>query len=107
MRIGINALYLLPGAVGGTEIYLRELLRWLPVVGGQHEYVLFVNAECTEAGFGAQSRCEVVPGGVRAVSRPARLLFEQLRLPGLVRHHKTDVLLIPASLRRGVAPVRW
>ena len=26
-RIGINALYLIPGGVGGTEIYLRELLQ--------------------------------------------------------------------------------
>ena len=25
-RIGVNALYLIPGGVGGTEIYLRELL---------------------------------------------------------------------------------
>ena len=26
INIGINALYLIPGQVGGTEIYLRELL---------------------------------------------------------------------------------
>ena len=26
LRIGINALYLIPGGVGGTEIYLRGLL---------------------------------------------------------------------------------
>ena len=25
-RIGVNALYLIPEGVGGTEIYLRELL---------------------------------------------------------------------------------
>jgi len=29
LRIGVNALYLIPGGVGGTEIYLRELLRAL------------------------------------------------------------------------------
>ena len=29
MRIGINALYLLPGRVGGTEIYIRNLVREL------------------------------------------------------------------------------
>ena len=27
LRIGVNALYLIPGGVGGTEIYLRNLLR--------------------------------------------------------------------------------
>ena len=26
LRIGVNALYLIPGGVGGTEIYLRGLL---------------------------------------------------------------------------------
>ena len=26
LRIGVNALYLIPGGVGGTEIYLRNLL---------------------------------------------------------------------------------
>ena len=26
VRIGVNALYMIPGGVGGTEIYLRELL---------------------------------------------------------------------------------
>ena len=29
MNIGINALYLIPGGVGGTETYLRGLLRAL------------------------------------------------------------------------------
>ena len=29
IRIGVNALYLIPGGVGGTEIYLRNLLRAL------------------------------------------------------------------------------
>ncbi len=32
VRIGINALYLIPGGVGGTEIYLRELLAALAEV---------------------------------------------------------------------------
>ena len=27
LRIGVNALYLIPGGVGGTEIYLRALAR--------------------------------------------------------------------------------
>jgi len=26
LRVGVNALYLIPGGVGGTEIYLRGLL---------------------------------------------------------------------------------
>ena len=33
LRIGVNALYLIPGGVGGTEIYLRNLLRALVFFG--------------------------------------------------------------------------
>ena len=35
LRIGVNALYLIPGGVGGTEIYLRGLLAGL-AVGEDH-----------------------------------------------------------------------
>ena len=33
LRIGVNALYLIPGGVGGTEIYLRSLLPALAKMG--------------------------------------------------------------------------
>ena len=33
LRIGVNALYLIPGGVGGTEIYLRGLLTALAQIG--------------------------------------------------------------------------
>lgn len=95
MRIGINALYLLPGAVGGTEVYLRRLLEWIPRLAPQHEYVVFLNGESTAAGLGANASLDLVHTGVRAASRPARLLYEQLRLPALVRRHGVDVLFNP------------
>ena len=37
LRIGVNALYLIPGGVGGTEIYLRNLLLALPPLPRDHE----------------------------------------------------------------------
>ena len=48
IRIGVNALYLIPGAVGGTEIYLRELLAALGRIDTANEYFVFTNLE-TEA----------------------------------------------------------
>ena len=45
MRIAINALYLLPGRVGGTETYIRNLVRWLARVDRSNTYVIFVNRE--------------------------------------------------------------
>ena len=45
MRIGVNALYLIPGGVGGTEIYLRNLLRALAEIDAVNQYVVFTNRE--------------------------------------------------------------
>ena len=45
MRIGVNALYLIPGGVGGTEIYLRELLPALAEIDRVNEYYVFTNRE--------------------------------------------------------------
>ena len=50
LRIGVNALYLIPGGVGGTEIYLRNLLAALAAIDSRNHYVLYVNRE-TGAGL--------------------------------------------------------
>ncbi len=93
MRIGINALYLLPGKVGGSETYIRNLVRELAKNGGDDTFVLFINRE-SEGVFSDQSpRIQIVPCPVRAESRPLRILWEQFILPFRVRQHKIDVLL--------------
>src|SRR5664279_24874 len=45
LRIGVNTLYLIPGGVGGTEIYLRELLAALAELDQVNEYLIFTNLE--------------------------------------------------------------
>ncbi len=52
LRIGVNALYLIPGGVGGTEIYLRNLLLALAQIDKANTYVVFTNRE-TGRGSGA------------------------------------------------------
>jgi glycosyltransferase involved in cell wall biosynthesis len=95
LRIGINALYLIPGGVGGTEIYLRSLLGALAHLATPHQFVVFVNAE-TGDGLGLTSaQFEVIKTGVRAQNRPWRLAWEQFVLPGQLRKHRIDVLLNP------------
>ena len=44
-RIGVNALYLIPGQVGGTEIYLRELLLALSVIDSANEITRLVDKQ--------------------------------------------------------------
>ncbi len=95
LRIGVNALYLIPGGVGGTEIYLRELLAALGRIDSKNEYFLFTNRE-TGVRLGPDlPKFHVVRHPVPAAIRPARLLWEQFVLPFSALRHGLDVLLNP------------
>ncbi|MGH9656898.1 MAG: hypothetical protein ACRD96_00045, partial [Bryobacteraceae bacterium] len=93
MRIGVNALYLIPGGVGGTEIYLRGLLKALARIDAANEYAIFTNRETGGDVAPAAANFRVAEQPVRAVNRPARIAWEQVALPIEVRH--VDVLLNP------------
>ncbi len=95
IRIGVNALYLIPGGVGGTEIYLRNLLRALADIDSENQYIVFTNRE-TGAGL-APDRANFyhAPQSVSASFRPARILWEQLVLPFAARKHRLNVLFNP------------
>ena len=100
MKIGVNALYLIPGGVGGTEIYLRNLLVAFSKIGHPHEIVSFVNDETPAAPL--PGAC--VPLGVKAANRPARIAAEQTTLPIACARHKIDVLLNPGFTAPLCAP---
>jgi glycosyltransferase involved in cell wall biosynthesis len=87
MRIGVNALYMIPGGVGGTEVYLRNLLAALVRIGRTHEYFVFTNRET------GSDLPHAVPLPVRAANRPARLLQEQSLLRREARRLRLDVML--------------
>ena len=95
MRIAVNALYLIPGGVGGTEIYLRSLLAALAELDRENHYFVFTNRETGSGLVPAQDNFTHVPQAVRAVNRPARLLWEQTMLPVAVTRRQIDVLLNP------------
>jgi glycosyltransferase involved in cell wall biosynthesis len=95
MRIGVNALYLIPGGVGGTEIYLRHLLAALSEIDQANRYFIFTNRE-TGAGLVPTAPHFVhVPQRVRATSRPARILWEQIVLPVEAARLHLDLLFNP------------
>jgi glycosyltransferase involved in cell wall biosynthesis len=128
-RIGINALYLIPGGVGGTEIYLRRLLAALASIDRENEYFVFTNRETTDEDFPSarmlthggsteprpsgsgqadsllvpvQANFHARPQAVRASFRPARILWEQIVLP--FRAARLDVLLNPGFTSPVLAP---
>jgi glycosyltransferase involved in cell wall biosynthesis len=94
-RIGINALYLIPGGVGGTEIYLRGLLRALAEIDPLNRYFVFTNRETGEDLVPKKQNFTRVPQPVRAAVRPARILWEQSALPLDAARLHLDVLLNP------------
>src|SRR5580704_13644499 len=70
LRIGVNALYLIPGGVGGTEIYLRALLTALAKIDPLNQYFVFTNRETGADLVPKASNFIAAPQPVRAVSRP-------------------------------------
>ncbi len=95
LRIGINALYLIPGGVGGTEIYLRSLLRALAELDTTNRYFVFTNRETGSDLAPAAPNFTHVPQPVRAAFRPARILWEQTALPVAAARRELDVMLNP------------
>ena len=95
LRIGVNALYLVPGGVGGTEIYLRSLLAALAEIDRHNRYFVFTNRETGADLVPAQAKFTLAPQAVRAVHRPARILWEQTVLPLAAARRRLDVLFNP------------
>jgi glycosyltransferase involved in cell wall biosynthesis len=95
LRIGINALYLIPGQVGGTEIYLRSLLAALAEIDERNRYWVYVNRETAGELTIDSPRFQIVKCGIQAGFRPWRILWEQFGLPWMLWRHRIDVLLNP------------
>jgi glycosyltransferase involved in cell wall biosynthesis len=95
IRIGVNALYLIPGGVGGTEIYLRNLLRGLASIDSENQYIVFTNRETGADLVPDRPNFLRAPQAVSASFRPARILWEQLVLPLAASKHRLNVMFNP------------
>src|SRR5919204_160293 len=107
MVVGISLLTLVPGLVGGSETYARELTRALHRVG-ELEYRVFVPTVALDAGDGLPSRpipeyhaSMSIPGRIvamaHAAARPPRLL-RALGLESLgALHFPLSVMLPPVE----------
>jgi len=95
VRIGVNALYLIPGKVGGTEIYLRSLLKALASVDTCNEYLIYANFEADAELAPASPRFRLIRCHVKASFRPWRMIYEQVALPFLLAADKVDAIFNP------------
>ncbi len=105
-RIGVNALYLIPGGVGGTEVYLRELLTALAAIDSTNEYLIFTNLETGSDLVPRQANFRWKPQAVHAAIRPARILWEQTILPLEAWRYGLDVMFNPGFTAPLLAPCR-
>ncbi len=107
-RVGLNLLYLVPGAVGGTETYARQLVRALAARCPQTLFLAFCGREAAPSlraeGWPANVRVVELP--VRCAVKPARILAELTLLPAAARRHRVDLLhsLGTTSPLSGAAP---
>jgi len=88
MKIGINILYLIPGKVGGTETYARELI---PHLAKDIQLILFCGKE-TASTFKEMANIKIVTLPIYSHNRVLRLLSEQILLPILCSSYKVDAL---------------
>jgi glycosyltransferase involved in cell wall biosynthesis len=98
MRIGVNTLFLIPGAVGGSETYLRRVLPPLAEAAGEDRLVLFTNTNndaVLRADLAGCGGVEFVALRLDARNRYARIAREQIELPRRARRAGIDVLWSP------------
>jgi glycosyltransferase involved in cell wall biosynthesis len=100
MRIGINTLFLIPGKVGGSERYTREVLSAIVnnVSYSDIEFVIFANIENADSfrnEFASYHNIFIRDLKVRASNKLARTFFEQILLPFICMSDSVDLLWSP------------
>ncbi len=88
----MNALYLIPGAVGGTEIYLRNVLSALAQTDRVNQYFVLRNRDTGYDLTPIAENFHDCPQPVSGRSRPTRLLYEQTGLVMACLRLHLDVL---------------
>ncbi|MDQ2897573.1 MAG: glycosyltransferase family 4 protein [Actinomycetota bacterium] len=97
MHIGLNLVYLVPGATGGMETYARELIPELVAAAPEHRFTAFINREAAAAPGPWSDLVESVIVPVRASNRLEWVRGEQQLLPGLARRAGVELLHSLAS----------
>jgi glycosyltransferase involved in cell wall biosynthesis len=94
VRVGLNALHLVPRETGGGELYVRRLVPALLEAGRDLELVVFAGDEGSPSLAKAPwaPDVELIHVPVRSRSRTRRVLVEQAVLPRAARKARVDLL---------------
>jgi len=111
MHIGINAQLLSFSQNyrnGGVSHYIRYLLTELSKQPGEHEYTVFVNGQDVIERLTAANiqhpQITYVPAAWPESQPAARIAWEQLTLPSLIRQRQIDVLHSPVNVLPELLP---
>ncbi len=95
MKICINALLVEPGKTGGGETFLVNLLRNLFSIDTENEYLVLVTSSNRHLFATANTRVELREILNGTESKRTRLMFENFKLPGLLRREHVDLFYSP------------
>ena len=98
LKIGIDLLWVRPGKVGGTESYIRNLLKGFLKFSEKDVYfVLFVSLDNahTFASFGTSDKFSLIKCGVQSRTIARRIFWENTHLDRLARNVGVDLMFIP------------
>lgn len=102
MHIGINAQLLSYGQSyrnGGVSRYIRYLLTELAKQPGDHTYTVFVNGQDVIEQLEPHPQITYISAPWSETNPAARIVWEQMTLPSLIRQQGIDVLHSPVNVR--------
>jgi len=104
MHVGINLSYLRPKAVGGSEVYVRELISRLARLPGTRVTVFCWDEAA--ASFANDQALEVIVISTGRFSQLRRLIVDNISLAQALRKTPVDVLFSPANFAAPLLPCR-
>ena len=99
MRIGIDATFIRPSQVGGTESYLRNLLKGLESVDSENEYYIFVNKINQKTFDFKKPNFKTLLCDVSGSNRLSRILYTNFKMPKLIKQNNIDIMFFPSYMR--------
>lgn len=97
MRVGIDLLWVRPGICGGTESFIRNLMKGFAQYDDENQYVLFVAKDNAESfrEYEVNANMSMVICNVNCSKQWKRILWENLNLDKWAMREKIEVMFVP------------
>lgn len=92
MNIGLNLLYLIPGKVGGTENFARNIVKEISTLDKKNNYFIYLNNENKDLFSNLPSNFKIIHCKFNATNRFIRTIWEQIILPLQCLTNRIDTL---------------